>query len=268
MANQSDALSGESLGLMKEYTFPPYSFLDNPELVAVHEHTLTTCSDKDDIDTVRWLEAMGSLPLDGTPKGPYEVLSDNSPITSNPEGRQLKKVGALLVYTAAKAEWLLRVQSVREAGDVDRGISRITSSALGKLANVYRLRYDQDTGAHPGLLVIAHSLAMYALRFKEPDASGYRQTLGHWLHLRVDHRLPWNRSEEKLKEWEEVMRLAIALEELGPGPQASYVGKCLVPDLIEIFHITGQDEEQRKLEEHFVNIPVVEGEPELWFKGN
>lgn len=267
MAN-TDVLPGESIGLMRDYEYQPYSFLDSPELVEVHGRTMATCADMDDVATVRWLDSLAGYAA-ASGRRDYEVLSDNSPQTSvvpSDAERRLRKTGALVLYTAAKAEHLLRIQSVRDSEDVDRGVSRIVSSSLAKLSNVYRIRVEERPTDAVAMLPVAHSLAMYALRFKEPDHVGYRQSLGHWLHLSVDVDIPWRITPEKLAEWEAVLRLAISLEELGAGPQDSYANNSLVPDLAKVFELAGQEEQKQQLVGHFANIPAVDGEPELWFR--
>lgn len=262
-SKQDIVISADRTTQVKEFEYLPFSILHNPALQQAHELYLTYCSQKNGLSGARWLVSLtvpqedGKLPFNNR----FYSFSDNSPL-STPEPKQLVATTGLLTYTSAKLEQLLRLQGVSTPEGTDNGISVMLSSELAQLSNAYRSQYRLDQGK-AYLLDIAHSLAMYALRFKRPDHHGYSQPLGHWLHLPVSVD---SMHLEMLDQYEEVLKLSLALEEIGYGPQQTYV-KFLVGDLKTLYELRGDSESVQELEEHFKDIPSIQDEIEkAWQK--
>ncbi len=249
------------------FEYPPFSIVNNPALREVHELTRAYCHNMDGLSTARWLfnlpdhEAKPRSALGYA--GRFTSVSDHS--SSGPSlftGQKAEDTQALLIYTTAKLEHELRLQGVRAPEGTDSGISKMIASELAKLSNIYRYQYEKSEDKPGHLIVLAHDLSQYAFRFKGPDPLGYMQTLGHWLHLSVDSH-PKLMKPEKFNEYEEKLKLILALEELGSGPQNEYV-PLVVRDLKTLYVLQSRDEEVQVLEDHFRDIPSVRGEPEIY----
>ncbi len=249
---------------IRGYEYPPFSIVHNPDTRQAHELFLNHTSHMDNLSATRWLYSLTQLNSDAKmPLGErFHNFSDNSPL-STPEKSQIEPTKGLLIYTSSRLEQLLRFQGVSTPEGTDNGISMMLSSELAQLSNAYRSQHKIDP-SKTYFLNIAHSLAMYALRFKQPDHHGYSQSLGHWLHLPVSIDM---RHIEMLDQSEEVLKLSLALVEIGYGPQQTYV-KPLIRDLKKLYELKGEPEKVKELEEHYKDIPSNKDDTEkAWQKG-
>lgn len=245
------------------YEYPPFSILHNPALQQAHELYLTRRSQTDELTSVRWLYSLTQLNSEAKlPFGErFHNFSDNSPL-STPKPNQIEPTKGLLIYTSSRLEHLLRLQAVTTPEGTNNGISMMLSSELAQLSNAYRRDFQREQGK-PYLVDIAHSLAMYALRYKQPDHHGYSQSLGHWLHLPVSI---YERYMNEFDQFEEVLKLSLALEEIGYGAENNYV-QFLVRDLKALYELKGEPKKAQELEDHYKNIPSIENEIEkAWRK--
>lgn len=248
---------------VRGYEYPPFTIVRNPDIQQAHELFLSHASQMDNLSAARWLCSLTQLNSDAKlPFGNrFYNFSDNSPLNT-PELQQIDPTTGLLIYTSSKLEQMLRLQRVSTPEGTDNGISMMLSSELAQLSGAYRSRYAL-TPERVHYLDIAHSLATYALRFKAPDGHGYSQSLGHWLHLPVS---VYERSADKFDHYEEVLKLSLALEEVGYGPQNTYV-PLLVRDLKRLYELQGRTDDVEILEEHYKDIPSVKDEIEkAWQK--
>ena len=261
---EKDPLSSR-LKEIKGFEYPPFSILKNQALKSIHELVLTNCSQKNDLETVKWLVSLTQPQENGKLLfgNRFISFSNNSPLSGRGHTpKQIEDTQALHIYTSAKLEHLLRMQRVQAPEGTDNGLSIMLSDQLSKLSNTYR-QYYEVIFPKPYLLSVAHSLAMYALRFKKPDGSGYSQSLAHWLHLPVN---VFPNYVDRFEEYEEILKLSLALTEIGYGPQNTYV-EFLVRDLKEIYQFKGNADSVRELGEHFKEIPRIKNEIEkAWQK--
>lgn len=259
------------LPVIEGYPYPPFSLLHDPELAKIHDLARSHPQPDNNLEVACMLFSLTGYVAEGTrkqqaqalngPNGPFYAFGDKTPLIRPAKVEKLPSTTALLTYTAAKLEHLLRLQAVRTQEGTDNGISRMLASTLGRLSNAYRTRYEL-CGAEPHVLLVAHDLSQYARRYEQPDFHGYSQTVGHWLHLNTDVILPWHKN--RYPEYEERLRLALALEELGPGPQdyAQFVAR----DLGTLYSYLGREHEAQALKTHFSAVPHERQEPEIWFE--
>lgn len=236
------------------FNYPPYTILKNADVANAHNLALTHFRQGDDeLTAVKKLYSLTQVSADRKhyPGNQFEDTSDDSPSCFVGKGPILSSTQSLLTYTAARLEKLLRFQAIETPKGTDNGISLMYSNQLAQLSNVYRARGERDQGDYN--YRIAHSLSMYALRFHRPDHHGYSQTLGHWLDGEA---FGYKHHKEQLPHSEEILKLSLALEEIGYGSENDY-SHMIAERLVELYRFKEEDENAQELEDHFKNTPMI-----------
>lgn len=237
------------------FEYPPFSILYNPPLQKMHQYILNCGRDPSTLETAQWLYNL-TPPISQSRR--FFVYSDDFPNTYLPSEPILSDTEALLIYTTAKLEHHLRVQRVTEPEDIDKGISMMLSRELAQLSNAFQARFKIDNTRITSL-VLAQELAMFSLRFRRPDGTGYIQNICHWLDLGVKNSVsPGIEDEERIK-------LSLALSEIGDGPQDIY-SKRLAEKLALLYSFNDEPDKAEQLQAHFKNIPIVKSIPDQYWE--
>lgn len=254
-----------------EFEHPPFLLEHDPELAKVHEPAMQQGLGR--VALNNWLFSLTERPeetkqqkseaLNGH-NGPFEVFTPQTPMIRPLRVKTLSATTALLTYSAAQLEYMYRVEAVETPEDTVNTTGPMVASVLSKLSNAYRASYELD-GAGPEKLLLAHDLAQYAMRYTRDDWHGYHQSLGHWLHLNTAGQYTIRDEMYRVGEFEERLKLALALSELGEGPQG--YAHCVVRDLVAIYKVQGKDEKAQTLKAHYANISTQNRDP-LWDKAH
>jgi hypothetical protein len=264
------------------YDYPPFSIVHDPEIRRVHEVVQEHTTGMNRVEEAHWVHHMLDYP--DQPKGQkrrgYAPLDERNPFLKgfiriadhSPEHAgnfetpgQVVGTVALRTYAFARLEYTKRFEEAEEPFKGDQGLSRMLHLEAAQLSNVLRKRYLHEPDK-PDLLLLAHEISILGARYRQPDAAGYSQTMGHWLHLqynKVNPDFPRTHpgSEAEADAHVRRLKLILALEELGWGPQNLYVKDHVVRDLLALYTVIGRDEEAATLEGHFAAIPSLKEPP-------
>ena len=234
----------------------PISFQKWDHLSKVNRSVLAESTAKrvepDSLYIADWLLSRGETRLDNF------LLSNNN-------NEELDKLEAILIYATALHEKIARLNAIKDIGEKKGRFDKLAES-LRNLSEVYSLKYRPLTymNCYRGkafYLELANHFLGEAFNFKNSEHTGYLQTIGHRLDLRVPSFPPW---DEELDGIEKKFKVILALKEIGSGSQNSYL-PSLLESIIRFYTLTGNTEEASSYQNHAKLITPVQCEVEKLF---
>ncbi|MBI3589896.1 MAG: hypothetical protein HY094_00765 [Candidatus Melainabacteria bacterium] len=141
---------------------------------------------------------------------------------------ELSKLEGILIYATSLHERIARFNAVKNDNEQTGASFDDYSKALYLLHKLYYEKYQR---LHPRKMVnleLSRKILDIAYTFKDYKGSGYHQTLGHWLHLHSD-----KLAQRDIRDKSEILKIALAVEEIGYGSQNNYA-PCLLRDLYKL----------------------------------